>query len=93
MEDDVKMIEFIAESDLTAFEITSLYILFFGIDGVVDMFCYQNIIELKYNCIKISKVEMFQFIVDLGINQEKIKPRELQDNFFLTLKSSVSNFY
>ncbi|MDE5421005.1 hypothetical protein L3073_02155 [Ancylomarina sp. DW003] len=93
MEDDLKMIEFIAESNLTTFEITSLYTLFFGIDGVVDMFCYQNIIELKYNCTKISKVEMFQFIVDLGVNQEKFKPRKLHDDFFLTLKSSVSNFY
>ena len=64
MEDDLKMIEFIAESNLTTFEITSLYTLFFGIDGVVDMFCYQNIIELKYNYTKISEVEMFQFIVD-----------------------------
>lgn len=93
MENDLKIIEFVAESDLTTFEIVSLHTLFFGIDGVVDMCCYQNIIELKYNCTKISKVEMFQFIVDLGINQEKFKPRELHDNFFLTLKSSDLKIY
>jgi len=93
MEVDVKVIEFIAECDLTQFEITSLYTLFFGIEGVVDMFCYQNVIELKYNFTRISKIEMFQFITDLGIESKKIEYKELGDSFFQRISSASIDIF
>jgi hypothetical protein len=64
---------FVTEQPLTDFETLSVYQLFFGIDGVKDLACYYNNIELTYNPLIISSAEMFQFISDLGIRSDKGK--------------------
>ena len=71
METDYKTIIFVAENYLSESETLLVYQLFFGVEGVKDLACYQNSIELTYNPRKISSVEMFQFIIDLGIDCHK----------------------
>lgn len=82
MDIDFKTTIFVAENHLTDSETLSVYQLFFGVDGVKDLACYQNNIELTYNPLVISSIEMFQFIIDLGINSCKAEKTQLFEDKF-----------
>ncbi|WP_421917888.1 hypothetical protein [Marinifilum sp.] len=94
MENDYKTTIFVAENHLSDSETLSVYQLFFGVDGVKDLACYQNSIELTYNPMVISSIEMFQFIIDLGINSYKGNKSELlEDQFNIDFSDFRFNVY
>ncbi|RUT79605.1 hypothetical protein [Ancylomarina longa] len=80
MSSRIRNFEFYANQEISGFEIEVVYSFFNGVDGVTDIYCMENRIQLVYDSSVLNESQILIMVSELGL--EEMKRDKVKSNFF-----------